>query len=160
MIEFRFKFKFVPNNPMIGSDKDLAPNRRQAIIWTDNGLFSDAYASLDFTELRHSCILKLSDITWRLFDTEPFPGPTLILIFNAPLWIYSKKFELRYGSFHSKLQLKMSSAKCWPFCSDLDWFMLRRNSIPPPPWSKTPKRCWQTCVLRQCYECVSSTERQ
>ena len=31
-------------NPSIGSDNGFAPARRQAIIWTDDGYFPDAYA--------------------------------------------------------------------------------------------------------------------
>ena len=33
--------------PSIGSDNNLAPGRRQAIIWTNDDLFTDAY-------MRHS----------------------------------------------------------------------------------------------------------
>ena len=34
-----------PNNniPAFGSDNGLEPSRRQAIFWTDDGQFSDAY---------------------------------------------------------------------------------------------------------------------
>ena len=35
----------------IGSDDGLAPTRRQAIIWTNNGKFSDAY-------VRHSASMS------------------------------------------------------------------------------------------------------
>ena len=36
---------------IIGSDNGLAPSRRQAIIWTDGGKFSDAY-------MRHSASMS------------------------------------------------------------------------------------------------------
>ena len=35
----------------IGSEKDLAPTRRQAIVWTNDGLFTDAY-------MRHSASMS------------------------------------------------------------------------------------------------------
>ena len=53
MYEFRLKFyKFCSQGSneqysSIGSDNGLAPARRQAIIWTNDGLFTDAY-------MRHS----------------------------------------------------------------------------------------------------------
>ena len=36
---FYFSLKFVPKGPksIIGLDNDLAPTRRQAIIWTNDG---------------------------------------------------------------------------------------------------------------------------
>ena len=45
-ILIKISSKFAPkglinNMPAIGSDNDLAPKRRQAIIWTDDGLFID-----------------------------------------------------------------------------------------------------------------------
>ena len=52
-ISIEISLKFVPKGPIyniyssIGSDNGLAPARRQAIIWTNAGLFTDAY-------MRHS----------------------------------------------------------------------------------------------------------
>ena len=48
---------FVPNlqYSSLGSDNGLAPSRRQAIIWTNDGFFTDTnmiYASLGLNELR------------------------------------------------------------------------------------------------------------
>ena len=39
--------KFVPGGPSIGSNNNLAQRRRQAFIWTNDDLFTDAY-------MRHS----------------------------------------------------------------------------------------------------------
>ena len=44
----KISLKFVPKGPMkwysiIGSDNSLAPTRHQAIIWTNDGLFTDEY---------------------------------------------------------------------------------------------------------------------
>ena len=50
-ISIRISLKFVPKGPIkyssIGSDNGLAPSRRQASIWTNDGQFTDAY-------MRHS----------------------------------------------------------------------------------------------------------
>ena len=51
-IPIKISLKFVPKGPInkyssISSDNGLAPARRQAIIWTNDGLFTDAY-------MRHS----------------------------------------------------------------------------------------------------------
>ena len=40
------------NNSIMGSDNGFALTRRQAIIWTNDGYFTDTYASLVFNELR------------------------------------------------------------------------------------------------------------
>ena len=44
--------------PSISSDNGLAPTRRQAIIWTNDGKFSDAYmrhpVSMSYTYLRNA----------------------------------------------------------------------------------------------------------
>ena len=54
--------KFVPQGPIIniiiiGLDNGLAPNRRQAIIWTNDGLdYWCIYASLGLNELSPFCI--------------------------------------------------------------------------------------------------------
>ena len=40
MYEFRLKFH---SNLFFGSDNGLAPTRRQAIMWTNDGEFIDAY---------------------------------------------------------------------------------------------------------------------
>ena len=50
---FQFRLKFVPKGPInnIGSDDGLAPSRRQAIIWTNDGRFIDAY-------MRHSASMS------------------------------------------------------------------------------------------------------
>ena len=45
----------IKNIPSIGSGNVLAPTRRQAIIWTNDGKFADAYmrhsASMSYTKL-------------------------------------------------------------------------------------------------------------
>ena len=48
-ISIKISLKFVPRGPInnVGSDNGLAPARRQAIIWSNNGSFTDAY-------MRHS----------------------------------------------------------------------------------------------------------
>ena len=39
----KISLKFVPRGPInIGLDNSLAPSRCQAIIWTNDGLFTDA----------------------------------------------------------------------------------------------------------------------
>ena len=45
--------KFVPMGPInsIGSENGLAPTRRQAIIWTNDGYITDAY-------MRHSASMS------------------------------------------------------------------------------------------------------
>ena len=55
-ISINISLKFVPegriNNILhIGSDNGLAPTRRQAIIWTNDGKFTDAY-------MRHSASMS------------------------------------------------------------------------------------------------------
>ena len=54
-IAIKISLKFVPkgpiNNSSIGSDNGLAPSRRQAIIWTNDGQFTDAY-------MRHSASMS------------------------------------------------------------------------------------------------------
>ena len=47
IISIKISLKFVPKGPInnilsIGSDNGLAPARRQAIIWTNDGKFTDA----------------------------------------------------------------------------------------------------------------------
>ena len=44
-IPIKISLKFVPkgSNSSIGSDNGLAPARRQAVIWTNDGRFTDAY---------------------------------------------------------------------------------------------------------------------
>ena len=48
-ISIMIALKFIPKgqNSRIGSDNGLAPARRQAIIWTNDGKFTDVY-------MRHS----------------------------------------------------------------------------------------------------------
>ena len=55
-ISIRISLKFVPYGPInnifsIGSDNGLAPTRRQTIIWTNDGLVTDAY-------MRHSASMR------------------------------------------------------------------------------------------------------
>ena len=55
-IAIEISLKFVPkgpinNIPVIGSDNCLASSRRQAIIWTNDGQFTDAY-------MRHSASMS------------------------------------------------------------------------------------------------------
>ena len=55
-ISIKISLKFVPNGPInnksiIGSDNGLAPVRRQTIIWTNGGPFTDAY-------MRHSASMS------------------------------------------------------------------------------------------------------
>ena len=55
-ISINISLKFVPkglinNIPAYCSDNGLAPSRRQAIIWTNDGLFTDAY-------MRHSASMS------------------------------------------------------------------------------------------------------
>ena len=50
-IPIQISMKFVPmspidNKPAFGSGNGLAPNRRQAITWTNDGPFPDAYMRL------------------------------------------------------------------------------------------------------------------
>ena len=50
-ISIQISLKFLPKgpinkNPSIGLDNGLAPARRQAIIWTNGCLFTDAYMRL------------------------------------------------------------------------------------------------------------------
>ena len=58
MISIKISLKFVlkvqinnKKNSSIGSDSGLAPTRRQAIIWTNDGPFTDAY-------MRHSASMS------------------------------------------------------------------------------------------------------
>ena len=39
----------------IGSGNGLVPTRRQAIVWTNDGKFADAYMSLGLNELMPQC---------------------------------------------------------------------------------------------------------
>ena len=45
LIAIKISLKFVPKGPVnnISSDNGLVPARRQAIIWTNYGYFTDAY---------------------------------------------------------------------------------------------------------------------
>ena len=64
MMELRFKFAEICSQesnqqyPSIGSDNGLAPSRRQAIIWTNDGYFTDAY-------LRHSASMSFNGSWWK-----------------------------------------------------------------------------------------------
>ena len=55
LIAIKISLKFVPKGPeqysSICSDNGLAPSRRQAIIWINDGQFSDAY-------MRHSASMS------------------------------------------------------------------------------------------------------
>ena len=60
--------KFVPqgpfnNIPASGSDNGLAPSRRQAIIWTNDDYFTDAY-------MRHTVSMSYS----RVSTTDRWPS--------------------------------------------------------------------------------------
>ena len=55
-ISVKISLNFVPKGsvnkyPIIGSDNGKAPTRRQAIIWTNDGQFTDAY-------MRHSASMS------------------------------------------------------------------------------------------------------
>ena len=52
-LSINMSLRFVPKGPIdsIGSDNGLAPARRQAIIWTYDGEFTDAY-------MRHSASMS------------------------------------------------------------------------------------------------------
>ena len=50
---------------IIGSDNGMAPTRRQAIIWTNDGLGCwRIYASLSLSELREADTLIQVDTVW------------------------------------------------------------------------------------------------
>ena len=56
MLPIKLSLKFVPKGrinkiPALVSDNGLAPTRRQAIIWTNDGKFIDAY-------MRHSAAMS------------------------------------------------------------------------------------------------------
>ena len=52
VFEFLFKFRWsLLLRVIIGSDNGLAPARRQAIIWTNDGSIADAY-------MRHSASMS------------------------------------------------------------------------------------------------------
>ena len=71
LISITVSLKFVPkgpiNNSSIGSDNGLAPSRRNAIIWTHDGIvYRRIYASLDLHELTN-VIMNISCM-WHLHD--------------------------------------------------------------------------------------------
>ena len=68
------------SSAIIVSDNDLAPNRLQAIIWTNDGLiYSHIYASLGFKELNFSQALHVRTANNRLVDA----GQVTICIFRG-----------------------------------------------------------------------------
>ena len=57
MVVFSFNVQLVKITN-ISSRNGLAPNRRQAIIWTNNGqVYWRRYASLGYNELNSTCVL-------------------------------------------------------------------------------------------------------
>ena len=49
----------------IGSDNGLVPNRRQAIIWTNDGIvYRRIYASLDLIDLSRQGLTKWPSFSW------------------------------------------------------------------------------------------------
>ena len=91
-ILINISLRFVPSGPFkkyssIGSDNGLAPTRRQAIIWTNDGLgYRYIYASLGLNELR--------DPIWRVVYTGYLEFTEIGLRFvhmsalTCEIWIY------------------------------------------------------------------------
>ena len=83
LILIKISQKYVPkvstdNNP--GLDNGLAPNRRQAIIWTNAGLFHGRiYTSLGLNELRDSMFQQ-----WVKY-TKAHPSHKMVINFNWSL---------------------------------------------------------------------------
>ena len=70
-ISIKISLKFVPKGPInsIGSDNDLAPTRRQAIIWTNGGLFYwRIYASLGLNGLKDHKEFALRYLIYELWE--------------------------------------------------------------------------------------------
>ena len=60
-------------------------------------------------------------MTWLLTRAKPLPEPMLSWCQSDPMKHISMKFYLKIENFSSrKMDLKLSSAKCGPFCTDLD----------------------------------------
>ena len=52
-----------------GLDNGLAPARRQAIIWTNDGLFTDAYMRHNyFTQILHILPLQLLSVSYLEYN--------------------------------------------------------------------------------------------
>ena len=119
----------------MGSDNDLAWNRRRAIFWTDDSsVHWCIYASLSLNELRilthwgrvmHICVSKSTIIG---SDNGLSPGRRQAIIWtNAGILLIgplgTKFSEISIGiqifSF-TKMRLKMLSAKWHPFCPGLN----------------------------------------
>ena len=91
----------VGNLTIIGSDNGLSPGRRQAIIWTNNGIFLIEPLGTNFSEI----LIEINTFSFK------------------------------------KMHLKLSSAKCQPFCLGLNvliWMSFlfacswrSQNSSPP-----------------------------
>ena len=59
-------------------------------------------------------------MAWRLFGAKPLPGPMLDYCQSGPWERFNKiLFEIDKFSF-KRIDLKMSSAKLWPFCLGLN----------------------------------------
>ena len=77
-----FPERLVDKKDSIGSGNGLAPNRRQAIIWTNGDHFTDAYVRIQasilymYKMLRHNTIMLLGistkfDECWSKSTTTP-----------------------------------------------------------------------------------------
>ena len=128
-----FKYNFIDvcsqgsnwKHSSIGSDNGLAPNRRQAIIWTNAVLgYRHKYASLGLNELTYwsrvmyICISKLGHHWFRS-----------LLWHQAIIWTYADLMLIEpsrtnfseiwlkiWGLTFKKIYLKMSSTKWRPLC--------------------------------------------
>ena len=76
----------IDNNPVLGSDNGLAPNRRQAIIWTNDGVvWWRIYAFIGLNELDNWVIFQM----WSHFLTM-FTIDIIFMLEIIPVqWIFS-----------------------------------------------------------------------
>ena len=73
---------------IIGSDKGWAPNRRQAIIWTSDGLvYWCIYASLGLNELIWREILRAFNVAVFNVCSEINQSPEGLVYFSSGTWL-------------------------------------------------------------------------
>ena len=106
---------------IIGSDNGLAPGRRQAIIWTNDGILLIGPLGTNFSVFLLKIYtfsfmkmhLKMSSGKWRPF----------CLGLNVLIEIHAFSFK--------KMHLKILSAKWWPFCLNLNMVNLKTLEFSP-----------------------------
>ena len=107
-MEFRLKFhwslflRVQLKYSIIGADNGLAPSRRQAIFWTNNGKLTDAY-------IRHSASTSFKQVAYQFIDQSEIWYMTDCLIWefrytkdrvnakSSDIWWIFMAYRMGYG---------------------------------------------------------------